>query len=107
MQHATDCHVDPAAPQASREQLLGTDYVDLAIAGMGCANCANRIRNELLAQPGILEVEMDVTAGLARVWHVPTDIDVREIVAVVGAVGEGTHHRYLAVLVPPTPPQPT
>jgi copper chaperone CopZ len=76
---------------------------------MGCPSCANRIRNALLAQPGIVEVEMDVPAGLARVWYVPERVGVQQVLAVVSTVGERTKHRYLAVALrsDPSPAAPT
>jgi len=45
MQHATDRPVDAVAPRAGAQALRGTEFVDLAVAGMGCPNCANRVRN--------------------------------------------------------------
>jgi copper chaperone CopZ len=99
MQHVTDACVEPIVPRAEPEALVGASYIDLAVAGMGCPSCANRIRNALLAQPGIVEVEADVPAGLARVWYVPTRVGIPEMLAVVSTVGERTQHRYLAVVL--------
>ncbi len=102
MQHMTDRHVEPIAPRVEATELRGAPHVALAIAGMDCPNCANRIRNALMAHPGVLEAQADVPAALARVWYDPTQVRVAEILAVVTLVGEGTQHQYLPVPITPT-----
>ena len=97
MQHITDRRVEPLATRATAGSLRAATTVDLAVAGMGCPNCANRIRNALLSHRGVLEAEMDVPSALARVWYDPSCVGVGEIVAMVATVGAGTHHLYLAV----------
>lgn len=97
MQHATDAPVKPAAPQAPPERLEGHAVVRLAIADMECPDCANRIRNALVAHPAVIEVETDACAALACVWYDPARVSVREILGVVAVAGEGTQHQFLAV----------
>jgi len=97
MQHVTDPPIEPAAVRADPRALAGAAVVDLAVAGMGCPSCANRVRNALLAHSGIVEVEVDIPAALARVWYLPDRVSVREILGIVSLVGEGSQHRYLAV----------
>jgi len=82
---------------ATPESLAGCCVVTLAIAEMECASCAHRIRNALLAHPGVHEAEADPSTALARVWYDPARVGVREILAVVVVVGEGTQHRFLPV----------
>jgi len=99
MQHATDSRVDPARPRADPELLRAAAYVDLAVAGMDCPHCGNRVRNALLGLAGVVDAEVDVTAGLAHVWFVAEHIRIEDMLAVVVEAGEATHHRYLAVPV--------
>lgn len=99
MQHVTDCHVDPVASRADPEELERAPDVDLAVAGMGCPNCGNRVRNALMGQRGVLEVHVDVPRGLARVWYTAEDVGVEEILKAVRVAGEATHHRYIALSV--------
>lgn len=99
MQHATESGVVPTAPRVRSLVLCGASSIDLAIAGMDCPSCANRIRNALLAHPGVVDVAADVPAALLRVWYEAAKVSVREISAVVAVVGEGTQHQYLAVPV--------
>lgn len=97
MQHVTDHLVEPRPSHATRESLSAATIVDLAIAGMGCLNCANSIRNALLAQRGVVEAELDATTALARVWYDSSFTCVAEILGTVAALGERTQHRFLAV----------
>lgn len=99
MQHLTDCHVEPVASRADPEELERALHVDLAVAGMGCPNCGNRIRNALMGHAGVLEVDVDVGRALARVWYTAEDIGLEEILKAVRVAGEATHHRYMAVPV--------
>lgn len=97
MQHVTDCHVDPAVSGASPEEKERAAVQYLAVAGMGCPNCANRVRNSLLLHAGVLEVEVELPTGLTRVWYDDRRARIPELLAAVNQAGEGTHHRYLAV----------
>jgi copper chaperone CopZ len=99
MAHMTECEVVPPAPPAAPEKLRGADYAYLGLAGAGCPNCRNRIRNALLACPGVVEVSIDESGALAQVWYATSEITVEGLVTQVAAAGEGTHHRYMAVPV--------
>lgn len=98
MQHVTECHVEPIEGTAGSADLDEAVQYTLALAGLGCPNCANRVRNALLRNPGVIEVEIDVQGAIGHVWcrpdSPPTETDL--VKAVVGA-SRGTHHRYLAV----------
>lgn len=100
MQHVTDCRVDPVASRASRESKQKARIQYLALAGMGCPNCANRVRNALLGVHGVVDVEVDLPAGLVTVWYRAGDVSLSDMVVAVAQAGQGTHHRYLAVPVP-------
>lgn len=101
MQHATDLPVDPMLPRADARAREAACCVDLAVAGMSCPSCANRVRNALLAHPGVVEVEVDASAALARVWYRDGRVGVRELVGIVAVVGESSPHRYIAVPLGP------
>lgn len=99
MQHFMDRPVEAKDLHPAPEDLDRCDVVTLAIAEMECPSCANRIRNALLAQKGVVEAEMDVSATLGRVWYDPARVSVGEILRVVIAVGEGTQHQFLPVVL--------
>lgn len=98
MQHETECRVDPLRASVDPAQLAGTREVTLAVAGMGCPNCANRVRNALLRCRHVLEVEVDLRGSLARVWCDPdASVPPEALTRAVAEASRGTHHRYLAV----------
>jgi copper chaperone CopZ len=99
MQHLTDCHVDPIAGRASADDRRNAEVQYLAVAGMGCPNCAHRVRNALLRAPGVVDVEVDLPGGLASVWFRGAETGVSDLVEVVAAAGRETQHTYLAVPV--------
>lgn len=100
MQHVTDCHVDPVTGRASADARRDAETLYLGLAGLGCPNCANRVRNALLAVQGVVDVEIDLPAGLATVWRHPGEAEVPDLIFVVADAARGTHHRYLAVPLP-------
>src|SRR5690606_29031431 len=53
--------IHDAGYEVSRQQL------DLDIQGMSCAACVGRIERALTAQPGVLEVSVNLASGRARV----------------------------------------
>ncbi len=87
------CHVEPvnktvtAAEQASAHEVL------LWGSGMGCPNCAMRVRNSLIQIPGALEANVDHRFGTAQVVYNPELVSVRQLIeAVARAGGDGRHH---------------
>lgn len=99
MQHVTDCHVDPVVSDASSEEKERATVQHLAVAGMGCPNCANRVRNSLLLRPAVLEAEVSLSTGLVTVWFDEGGAGVPDLLEAISQAGQGTHHRYLAVPV--------
>ena len=99
MQHFTDCHVDPVRRRVSEEERGAAQVRYLAVAGMGCPNCANRVRNGLMATSGVVDVQMDLPSALAKIWYDREATTLDDLVSAVGEAGRNTHHRYLAVPV--------
>ncbi|MGE0160824.1 MAG: cation transporter [Gemmatimonadales bacterium] len=97
MQHTSDPPVDPARPRLDPRERSSEYSVDLAVAGMGCPSCGNRVRNALLAHPGVREAEVDLCALTVRVWYRPELVGVSELVAIIEVVGQASQHRYAAV----------
>ena len=58
----------------------------IVVAGMSCDHCANAVRAEIGALPGVTEVAVDVAAGLVRITAepVPDDAALREAVEEAG-----------------------
>jgi copper chaperone CopZ len=92
--------VDPVPGRGTEEERRRATVQHMAIAGMGCPNCANRIRNALTATRGLVDVDVDLPGALATVWYRPEGVGVADVTRTIEAAGEGTHHRYLGVPVP-------
>ena len=99
MQHVTDCHVDPVERRVTESERREARALHLSVAGMGCVNCANRVRNALMQVGDVVDVEVDVIAGLATVWHRAGRVRTEALVDAVADAGRMSHHRYLAVLI--------
>lgn len=97
MRHEADCHVDPLEADATPRDLETAIRIDLAVAGMGCPNCAARVRNGLLRGEGVLEAEVSHRTSLARVWYEADRTDPDGLCRAVARASEGTHHDYRAV----------
>ncbi|MCO6452635.1 MAG: heavy-metal-associated domain-containing protein [Caldilineales bacterium] len=98
-EHDGDCHVEPLQKVIAPADLERAQAAFLAVWGMGCPNCALRVRNSLLALDGVLTADIMVEHGVARVLYDPTRV-VPEIfsAAVAGAGNDGRHH-YTAQLL--------
>lgn len=100
MQHVTECHVDAAVRIVSESEKRRARTVHLAVAGMGCINCANRVRNALLEVEGVVDVDVDCRGGLTTVWcRRDAGPKTGDLTAAVAECGRRSHHRYLAVPV--------
>lgn len=89
------CHVRPIEPKkASTER--GTAYVRLVIAGMGCPNCAMRVRNALVSVDGVAEANVNLMPPVSRVLYDSARVTTEQMMAAVAGAGQGTHHEYRA-----------
>ena len=93
----SECHVTPISTEVDFLDLESTYTVRLALSGLGCVNCANRIRNALLSCPAVVDAEVDLAAAQADVWYIPDQIGPLGLTRVVSGAGTGTHRRYRAV----------
>lgn len=97
MPHLNHCHEEPGRPMAPTIRRRTARTVHLALAGMGCPNCATRVRNALLDVDGVVDAEVDLPAALAKVWYVVDRVAEEDLVASVRRAGHDSNHRYLAV----------
>ncbi len=59
----------------------------LAVGGMTCGNCAERVSNALAAVPGVLSAEVELENSLARVTHDPALVRRPVLAAAVADAG--------------------
>jgi len=95
-----NCHVEPIYKDAvSAETLRNADSALLAVWGMGCENCATRVRNSLLSVDGVLGVDVYLNMAMAEVRYDSKKILPEVLVNAVARAGNDGHHEYRAQLI--------
>ncbi|MEW5938306.1 MAG: heavy-metal-associated domain-containing protein [Chloroflexota bacterium] len=95
-----NCYVEPVNKSpASAEQLKMADIALLAIRGMGCENCAARVRNSLLSLEGVYDASIYLNMALAEVSYDTTRVSAGALVEAVSRAGNDGRHEYRARLV--------
>lgn len=93
------CHVDVIEKPIDETALRASASAILRVTGMGCTNCANRVRNSLVRVPGVLDAQVTVEDGLARVHFDSEHTEIHRLLDAVADAGVGCHHDYHATLV--------
>jgi copper chaperone len=94
------CYVEPIKKDGILvEQLESADTATLAIRGMGCENCATRVRNSLLSLDGVHTVDIYLNMALAEVRYDGNKIPATNLVAAVSRAGNDGRHHYVAELL--------
>lgn len=93
------CHVEAIRKTASEEERQDGTTVLLTVRGMGCENCANRVRNSLLSVHGVVAVDIALEVGTAKVVFNPRLADVAELTGAVARAGGDGRHEYTARLL--------
>ena len=90
------CHVAPTQKNATAEEQAVRAQAVLAVSGMGCPNCAARVRNRLVALEGVVEAYVDHTASKAQVIFNPGMVTIPALVEAVARAGGDGRHEYRA-----------
>ncbi|HLF26743.1 MAG TPA: heavy-metal-associated domain-containing protein [Anaerolineae bacterium] len=93
-----NCHVEPLQKVATTDERSNTTWTLLAVYGMGCPNCANRVRNSLISVRGVLEAYVDHTRGSADVAFNPNLVTIPALIRAVAEAGGDGRHEYRAEL---------
>ncbi|MDF1499740.1 MAG: heavy metal-associated domain-containing protein [Anaerolineales bacterium] len=94
-----NCHVETMNKQITPEERENLTGATLEIMGMGCGNCANRVRNSLLQLHGVVAAQVDHISGLGLVQFNPTMVSPRQLTQAVSAAGGDGKHEYAARLL--------
>ncbi|HLB48808.1 MAG TPA: heavy-metal-associated domain-containing protein [Anaerolineales bacterium] len=89
-----NCHVDPIQKTPTAEERRSIYTTLLAIRGMGCPNCAARVRNSLLSLSGVIDADVNHTTGTAQVDFNPNLTTVPALVNAVAQAGGDGRHEY-------------
>ncbi len=93
------CHVEPIEKEAAPEERAQAADAELFIWGMGCINCANRIRNSLLSERGVITAQVDHLSAKAYVKYNPTLLPADALLLAVARAGNDGRHNYRAALL--------
>ncbi len=93
------CYVEPIQKVTTADEQKNVELALLAVSGMGCSNCANRVRNSLLTLYGVVEVYVDHTAGIAQVSFNPSMETIDSLISAVTRAGGDGRHAYGARLI--------
>lgn len=94
-----NCHVEPIRKTALDHVIQNADRILLSVSGMGCANCATRVRNSLLSLNGVHEANVMLNMRMAEVYFDQKKVNPNAIIQAVTAAGNDGRHNYLASVV--------
>ena len=94
-----NCYVEPINKTASADQIRKADSALLAVRGMGCENCAARVRNSLLSLDGVYAVDVYLNMAMAEVSFDSKKVSAKMLVEAISRAGNDGRHEYRAQLV--------
>ena len=96
---SNNCHVEPIQKTALDHVIQSADRILLSISGMGCQNCATRVRNGLLSLEGVHDAEIMLNMGMAEVYFDEKKISAEMLVQAVAEAGNDGRHNYQAQVI--------
>jgi len=94
-----NCHVEPITSTPSAADRDGSLSAELVVSGMGCPNCAARVRNSLVMVRGVVDAVVDHTSGRALVAFNPRMASAAQLVEAVARAGGDGRHEYHAAII--------
>jgi len=94
-----NCHVEPIQKVTTADEQKNIELALLSVSGMGCPNCANRVRNSLLSLYGVMDAYVDHAVGIAQVSFNPDIETIDDLITAVTRAGGDGRHEYGARLL--------
>ena len=94
-----NCHVEPIQKAVLDSVIKNADTTLLAVSGMGCVNCAARVRNGLVSLEGVHHAEIYLNMGLAEVYFDGKKVTPEILIRAVAEAGNDGRHHYEAKVV--------
>jgi copper chaperone CopZ len=91
-----NCHVEPLHKEAAQEESQNIHVALLAVEGLGCPTCANRVRNSLLGLYGVTAAQVSHVAANAKVLYNPDLTTANALLDAVAQAGNDGRHNYRA-----------
>jgi copper chaperone CopZ len=96
MSEYENCYVEPVEKPSDKKALLMAEVTFLSVTGMGCPNCAARVRNGLLNLQDVVYVDIFLERGMATVAYRPETVAVQDLITAVYKSGNDGRHEYRA-----------
>jgi len=80
-----------AAPPTTSPPAIGEQVVELVVEGMHCATCPITVRTAARAVQGVVDVQVTMSPGRARVRYRPSETDSTRIAAAITDSGYPAH----------------
>ena len=95
-----NCYVEPIYKETfSTEKMQKADRATLIVEGMGCQNCATRVRNSLLSLESVYGVDVYLNFALAEISYDSKKVSTDQLIAAVSRAGNDGRHEYRAELI--------
>ena len=94
-----NCHVEPIHKAALDHVIQNAERILLSISGMGCPNCATRVRNGLLLLDGVHDAEVLLNMRMAEVYFDEKKVSSAMLIQAVAGAGNDGRHNYQAQAV--------
>ena len=94
-----NCYVEPAQKTIAADEKQNLATINLTVWGMGCPNCAARVRNGLLALKGVVDADVDHITGAAIVEINSQMVAPADLINAVFQAGQASRHEYSAMLL--------
>jgi copper chaperone CopZ len=95
-----NCYVEPVQKSpATANQLQTAERATLAVSGMGCQNCATRVKNSLLSLEGVYGVDVYLNMALVEVIYNRNTVLSGALTDAVARAGNDGRHEYRADLI--------
>jgi len=91
-----NCHVEPVQKSALDHVIQSANRILLSVSGMGCTNCATRVRNGLLSLNGVHDAEVMLNMRMAEVYFDEKKVSAEMLVQAVAEAGNDGRHNYQA-----------
>ncbi len=103
MDNHHNCNVESIEKPLDKSALKTARAAYMGVSGMGCQNCAARVRNGLLGLEGVLLSDVFLQRGVAVAAYNPEMVTTEDLLnAITGAGNDGRHH-YSAELLKEVP----
>jgi copper chaperone CopZ len=91
------CNVEPQHRKVSSVEFQKARVAVLAVEGMGCPNCAARVRNSLISLYGVTDAVVNHVTGSAKVSFNPDLVGFPALADAVTRSGIESGHIYYAL----------